>query len=111
MTTDCSGSKAEVQKITRAWPRSASSSHSPRTLCDPVHDNRKRGGSDGFLDHAIFGGTTGFRRQKQVVQAMSSLRLFKCWLVIDAVSVFDELWCRVYSPHAAYGDFNGEDAS
>jgi hypothetical protein len=53
-----------------------------RTLCDPVHDNRKRGASDGFLDHAIFGGTTGFRRQKQVVQAMSSLRLFKCWLVM-----------------------------
>ena len=36
----------------------------------------------GFLDHAIFGGTTGFRCQKQVVQAMSSLRLFKCWLVM-----------------------------
>ena len=63
-------------------PLPANRGHSPRTLCDLVHDHRKRGGSDGFLDHAIFDGTTAFRRQKQVVQAMSSLRLFKCWLVM-----------------------------
>ena len=63
-------------------PLSANLAHSPRTVCDPVHDHRKRGGSDGFLDHAIFGGTTAFRRHKQVVQAMSTLRLFKCWLVM-----------------------------